>query len=344
MSKVIDAEIVEDQEIVLSAIKYPVNNTYLDELLEEYKDIPNINPDADEDLVREQFQFVLKGHKAFVKARNQIEKTRKTLKAPALEYGKKVDSIAKEYKSKIELTEQKLQIQRKLVEDNEARKQREAEEAEELRVETIKNKILAFKNLPLNHFNSDSEALKKALESINAPTDEEYQEFISEARETQQVTIMQLQEMHKNKVLAEKAEELEAEREAEAKRLKDEQDAKLAKEREELEAQQREFREKKEAFEKQQREQQEVIDRQKAEIEAEELRKKQEADLKAKDKLLKDYPIPERIYIVVGAECYQDGTSEWIAYESKHETIESATAFRDRVNKYAKIYKAVEVI
>jgi len=273
----IEAEIVEN-EVVLREIKYPVSITDLDALLEEYKEIPEIDPDADEALVGEQYQFVLKGHKAFVKARNQIEKTRKELKTPALDYGKKVDEIAKEFQSKIKFTEDKLQIQRKLVEDNEARKQREAEEAEELRIDTIKGKILEIKSLPLNHFNSDSEALTKALESLRTITEAEYEEFTQEASEAQAITISQLQSARDTKTKAEQTDRLEAEREAEAKRLKDEQDAKLAKEREEFEAQQREFREKKEAFERQQREQQEVIDRQKAEIEAQELMKQQETE------------------------------------------------------------------
>ena len=276
MKETIEAEIIEDKEIILSAIKYPVSNTDLDALLEEYKDIPDINPDADDDLVAEQFQFVLKGHKAFVKARNQIEKTRKELKSPALEYGKSVDGIAKEFQLKIKATEDKLQYQRKLVEDNEARKQREAEEAEELRVDNIKKLISDIRSLAGIHYNSDSEALTKTLEALTVPTEEVYAEFLSDAREAQQISIMQLEEMRKSKVLAEKATELESEREAEAKKLKDEQDAKLAKEREEFESQQREFREKQEEFERQQREQQEIIDRQKAEIEAEELRKQQE--------------------------------------------------------------------
>ena len=94
----IEAEIVEDRkEIVLVEIKYPVNTTDLESLLKEYTVIPDINPDADEDLVGEQYQFVLKGHKAFVKARTGIEKTRKQLKQPALDYGKTVDNIAKEF-------------------------------------------------------------------------------------------------------------------------------------------------------------------------------------------------------------------------------------------------------
>ena len=285
MKETIEAEIVEENKaVVLSEIKYPVSQIDLNTLLEEYKDIPDIDPDADEDLVHEQFQFVLKGHKAFVKARNQIEKTRKSLKAPALDYGKNVDGIAKEFQSMIVATETKLQIQRKKVEDNEARKQREAEEAEELRIDNIKKLIADIRSLTGVHYNSDSEALTKALEALVVPTEEVYQEFLPDAREAQQISIMQLQEMRKSKVLAEKATELEAEREAEAKKLKDEQDEKLAKEREAFEAQQREFQEKQVAFERQQREQQEIIDRQKAEIEADELRKQQEFERAEREK------------------------------------------------------------
>ena len=243
MKETIEAEIVEENKaVVLSEIKYPVSQTDLKALLEEYKDIPEIDPDADADLVHEQFQFVLKGHKAFVKARTGIEKTRKQLKQPALDYGKQVDGIAKEFQSMISTTENKLQIQRKIVEDNEARKQREAEEAEELRIDNIKKLIADIRSLTGVHYNSNSEALTKALEALTVPTEEVYQEFLPDAREAQQISIMQLQEMRKSKVLAEKATELEAEREAEAKKLKDEQDAKLAKEREAFEAQQREFK------------------------------------------------------------------------------------------------------
>jgi len=140
----IEAEIIEDTQIVLSEIKYPINTADLEALLKEYSDIPVINPDADEELVGKQYQFVLKGHKAFVKTRTSIEKTRKTLKQPALDYGKSVDGIAKEFQSMIITTEHKLQTQRKLVEDNEARKQADAEAKEEARTDLIKLKLNAY--------------------------------------------------------------------------------------------------------------------------------------------------------------------------------------------------------
>jgi len=275
---VTEAEIVEDNQIILCEIKYPVSQVMLKDLLEEYKEIPDINPDADEDLVGTQYQYVLKGHKAFVKARTSIEKTRKTLKQPALDYGKSVDGIAKEFQAMIKTTEDKLQLQRKRVEDNEARKQAEAEALEEARIDEIKNRILSVKNLPLQHFNSSSEDITRALESLVVISIDVYDEFFDEAVESQNYVISQLQTARDNKLLVENASKIQAEKDEEIRKAKEIEDAKLQAERDEFNKQQEEFNKQKQDFERQQREQQEVIDRQKAELEADELAKKQDFD------------------------------------------------------------------
>lgn len=283
--KTIEVEMVEEnQAVVLSEIKYPVSKIDLETLLKEYKDIPDINPDADEELVGKQYQFVLKGHKAFVKARTGIEKTRKLLKQPALDYGKQVDGIAKEFQSMIVDAETKLQIQRKKVEDNEARKQREIEEAEELRVDTIKNKILNIKNLPLNHFNSDSQTLTNALETLRTITVEEYEEFTEEASDAQEKVIQQLQQARETKVKAEQADKIEAQRLEEANKIEAQRLEAQKVEQQKLEAERAEFERQKQEFARQQREQQEAIDRQNAEREAIELQKKQEAERVEREK------------------------------------------------------------
>lgn len=281
----VEAEIVEDSQIVLSEIKYPVSTTDLNALLEQYKDIPDIDPDADEDLVGKQYQFVLSGHKAFVKARTGIEKTRKRLKQPALDYGKKVDEIAKEFQAMINKNEDKLQVQRKKVEDNEARKQREAEEKEEARIDAIKTKIHNVKNLPLQHFNSSTDDITKALESLTVISEEEYEEFFDEAVQNQNYVISQLQTARDNKILVENAEKIQADKDAESKRIQDEKDEQMRLEREEFEKQQSEFKKQKDDFERQQREQQELLDEREAEREAEELLKKQDADKLEKERI-----------------------------------------------------------
>ena len=275
----LEAEIVEENKsIVLSEIKYPVSKIDLEVLLNEFKDIPDINPDADDEVVAEQYQFVMKGHKAFVKARNNIEKTRKALKAPSMEYGKTVDSIAKEFQSMIIQTEQKLQIERKKVEDNEARKQREAEEAEELRISEIRTKILNVKNLPLQHFNSSVEDIIKALESLRTINQDEYEEFYDEAIENQNFVIAQLQTARSNKLLVENAEKIQAEKDAEAKRIQEEEDKKLQAERNALAEQQAAFQKQKDDFENQQRAIQEENNRIEAERRTDDLMRKQAAE------------------------------------------------------------------
>ena len=280
MSEAIEAEIINDEfkAPVLQDIEYPVKKDDLKKLISEYEDIPEIDVNDSDEIVAEQFHFVVTGHKKFVKARNSIEKVRKTLKAPALEYGKTVDSIAKEFQSLIKPIEDKLLFQRRVVEDNEARKMREAEESEERRVEEIKQKILSVKNLPLQHFNSNSDELTKVLERISVLTKSEYEEFYDEAVENQNHVISQLQIARSNRVLVEDAEKVKADIEAEQKRLKDEEDAKLKAEREEFEKEKAELKKQKDEFATLNRAKQEEIDREEAIKKADALQAKQEIE------------------------------------------------------------------
>lgn len=282
----VDAEIIEDTQIVLSEIKYPVSTTDLKALLEEYINIPDINPDADEDLVGEQYQFVLKGHKAFVKARTGIEKTRKTLKQPALDYGKTVDGIAKEFQSIIKSTEDKLQIQRKRVEDNEGRKQAEAEMKEQVRLDVIKSKLGDFESYPLTFISQSSERIQLFIDNdLPLPTVEAFEEFFDEAINKHKICFNQLQEMRDNKVLVENAQKIQDEADAKARKQQEIEDKKLQAEKDLLAEQQADFQRQKDDFERQQREQQEAIDRQNAEIRANELQNTQEAEKKEADRL-----------------------------------------------------------
>ena len=285
----VEAEIVEDnQAVVLSEIKYPVSQTDLKKLLEDYKEIPDINPDADDETVGEQYQFVLKGHKAFVKARTGIEKTRKQLKQPALDYGKQVDGIAKEFQSMIIQTENKLQIQRKIVEDNEARKQREAEEAEEARIDGIKIKIKDFENYPLRFINSSSYQINMFLsDDLVAPTADIFEEFYDEAVEIFAKCSSQLIQMRDNKVLVEDAEKLQAEAKQKADAEEAERQAIREAEQKKLDEEKAEFQKQKDEFEAQQKAIQEEADRKEAERLADELQAKQEAEKKEANELAK---------------------------------------------------------
>jgi hypothetical protein len=291
MSDEIEAEIVEDEfkAPVLKDIKYPVNKNDLEALLQEYKEIPTINPDADSDIVAEQFEFVLTGHKKFVKARTTIEKIRKDLKEPSLAYGKKVDSIAKEFQAKINGVEQLLFIQRKVVEDNEARKQREAEEAEELRLETIKRLMTELQMLPLKYTYSSSSDIQNALDNMVFPELEAFEEFLDAVVTIHNESSLQLRRMYDDKILVENAQKIQDEKDAEAKKLKDDEDAKFWAEKDAFNKEQDEFKKKQDEFADKQKAIQEAADLKKAEEEADELMKKQEAEKVNRDKAEREW-------------------------------------------------------
>jgi len=281
-NETIDAEIVDDElkAPVLQDIKYPVKASDLEILMSEYKDIPNIDLDANDEKIGEQYQFVLAGHKKFVKARNQIEKVRKTLKAPALEYGKKVDAIAKEFQAKIKPIEDKLAIERRKVEENEARKQREAEEAEEKRIDEINRRLTWMERLPLEMMSKSSLEIREFLGGFDTPEEKTFEEFYDKALILHSQIQTQLSKMADDKELVENAQKLQAEKEAEAQRLKEEEDKKLQAQKDELAQQQAEFQKQKEEFEAQQRAMQEEADRKEAARLADELQEKQEQERK----------------------------------------------------------------
>ena len=283
----VEAEIVDDEfkAPVLQDIKYPVTQDALHALVEEYKDIPNIDLNADDDIVAEQYKFVRDGQIRLAKERNRIEKTRKTIKSPAFEFGKNVDAFAKKLQAIIKDPEDKLKFQRDRVEQNEARKQREAEEAEELRVETIQKKIANMERMPLEMMPKSSLEIREILGLFDPPTETEYEEFYDKALILHSQVQTQLTQMAENKELVENAQALQAEKDAEAKRLKDEEDAKLQAEKDKLAQEKAEFQRQKDDFEAEKRAAQEETDRKEAERLADELQAKQEEEAKQQAKI-----------------------------------------------------------
>ncbi len=266
----IEAEIVEEKGIVLAPVTdlVLVEGIDLDALLKTYTEVPQIDPEAEN--AGEQYQYVLKGHKAFVKARNKIEKVRKILKAPALEYNRDVEARANELKAKIASKELELFTQRKLVEDNEQRKQDELIEKERIRVDHITKTIDALRNLPLVHINSDSNTLKLALNELVYPHVDVFEEYLETAIVTHTTTVGQLEATLNTKVKAENSERLQAEQEAKQKQKDEEIEAERAKDREKFEAEKAEFERQKNEQNRVIQEQQENINRQNVFREAEE--------------------------------------------------------------------------
>jgi hypothetical protein len=271
----VEAEIVE-QALVLKEIKYPVSMVDINALLKEYAEVPEIDPEGEE--AAEQYQYVLKGHKRFVKARTSIEKTRKELKSPALEYGKKVDEIAKEFQAKIATKEMALQIARKTVEDHEQRKLEEAEEKEMERIYAIETKITDMRNLPLGLMGCKSDTIKDVIEKLPLPETEQYEEFIDKAIDTYRLTMSQLESAYETTIKAEQSDKREEERQEREAKERAEREAKEREEREKFEAAQAKFREEQRQAQETIRLQQEEINRQRAEHEAEELATRQEVE------------------------------------------------------------------
>lgn len=87
---------------------------------------------------KESYELVVEQRKRVVKARTGIDKTRKEIKAPALDFGKKVDAKAKELTEIISPAEAHLIEQEKIYTDEQARieKQKEAERLERIRLRT----------------------------------------------------------------------------------------------------------------------------------------------------------------------------------------------------------------
>jgi len=284
--KIIEAEIVEDEfkAPILRDIKYPVAESDLVALVEKYKNVPNIDLDAEDEVVAEQYKIVRDGHIELSKKRNQIEKTRKAIKDPAFTFGKNVDAFAKKLQSIIADTEIKLKFQRDKVDQNEARKQREAEEAEELRIDTIKKLMTEMQMLPLKYTHSSSYDIQTALDAMVLPDEETFNEFLDSVMTIYNESLSQLKQMFDNKILVENAQKIQDEQKEEQlqKEIKIREDqkeelAKIAKEREEFEREKQEFADKQNAI-------QEEADRKQADKDANELMEKQEAEKVNRDK------------------------------------------------------------
>lgn len=248
----IEAEIVEEKGVILAPFKdiALTEGVDLKELLKTYAEVPEIDPEAEN--AGELYQYVLKGHKAFVKARNKIETVRKQLKAPALAFGKDVDERAKALASSIIDKELELFKQRKLVEDNEQRKQDEAEARERNRTGGIRQLIISIQNMAMQGIGLKSDTLKDLIEKLEIPSEEKFEEFTEEAMGYYKTTMTQLESLYETAVKAEEADKINAE--AEAKRIEaeeklkiemDEKADKLDKEREDFEREKREFEESK---------------------------------------------------------------------------------------------------
>lgn len=201
--------------------------------------------------------------------RVELEKTRKEIKAPALEHCRLIDAEAKRITEELRKLEDPIDAQ---IKEEEARKERERQEkieAERLRVQTIRDRIDWFTKAEesVRRQNLTADEIQEALDMVVGfeVLEAEFEEFTKQAEDTKADAVMAIREwLHTAR-----------EREAEAKRL--------AAEREALEAERRKEREEREAREEEERKAREAeqerlrAERVKLEAELRELAEKREA-------------------------------------------------------------------
>ena len=212
------------------------------ELVEQWKgNVPEVNLE-DED-VKLKYAVAKKGHLLFVGARNKVEKARKTLKDPALQYGKEVDSKAKDLKALLAPLEDQLFIQRKKYEDYLDKVKQDEINAEQERVRLINVEIEKLRMMPSNFIGSTSEVLTNVYSKVEVPSEELFQERLEEAIEVYKDSMNKMETMIAQAKGAEEAEATRAEQtkadaasKAEEQKVLDAERAELAKEREEIEA------------------------------------------------------------------------------------------------------------
>jgi len=245
----------EAQVINMGVVEYNLSLAEASKMAEKYK--PLLNADMDD---KEQYALVQGAERDLKKTRLAVEKMRKDLKADALEYGRKVDSQAKEIVAPMIAVEKPLKELRVEFDMREEVAKREAARVEQERVDGIIDRITKIKNVAGTLMQSDIEQIAGTIAKLEAVQTSEFDEFAADAQTALAGALTSLAELLSMKNA-----------QANADKLKVEQD-KLRKEEEELQ------RAENEKVRHQQAEQQKIIDNQQSEI------KKQQDELAAQQR------------------------------------------------------------
>ncbi|HEV2540241.1 MAG TPA: DUF1351 domain-containing protein [Frateuria sp.] len=216
--------------------------------------------------------------------RTTLEKTRKEIKAPALERCRMIDEEAKRITAEIVALEEPIDIQIKAEEARAESERLQKLEAERLRVEAIQQKIQAIRDVPAGLVGKPSVIIAGQLAKLEAEQldEEEFAEFFDIGRDALDATIGRVKQLldaqrdheaEQKRIEAERAELARLREEAEARRRADEE--KAAAERAEQDRLAREQRER-EAAAQREREEAERAERQRQEDEARAAREEQE--------------------------------------------------------------------
>jgi hypothetical protein len=288
-----DTEVYEAEP--LPPIKYDVTEAGLQAMREKASQLP-----AAVSSVKDR-QACVSVRKEVRGIRLAVEERRKELKKDALEYGRKVDSIARGITEAIREIEDPIGKRIDAYDAEIERRRQEREEAERQRVQEIQDRIAVIAAIPSTHRSSSAAEIAAEIANAGASTltPELYEEFLEQAAAAKRKALTELGEMleeaqererreaelveERKRLDAERA-ELEAQRAAEAEARKAQEEAdRIEREKrlaEEAEARRIEEEERLAQREEEQRE----MERQRAEVEAkrEEFEQRlREADAKA---------------------------------------------------------------
>lgn len=254
--------VVSTEEYTNKALeKYGVTRAAIAELRDKYLPLKTAGI---EDKVS--YDIVRAARMDIKKLRVRVEKTRKDLKAEALEYGRKVDARAKDIFERLEPIETHLIEQEKLVDDERERIKNKAAEDEAARISELK-KGLFDAGMSFNGVNYIYGDITVDPDSVSSMGMQEYVALLD------RINIAKIKEreaqVERDRIAAEAAEKLTGEA-RENERIRKEQEAKQV----ELDAEQARIDAEKEKIEK---------DKQDAIDEAERVEEAKQAEIKAKE-------------------------------------------------------------
>ena len=214
--------------------KYDLPAATITKLQKKYMDVKVSNP---EDI--DNYMFARSGYKEVSKLRIDIEKKRVELKADALAFGKAVDGEAKRLKLPLEAIEAHLMVQRKIVEDEQARIKKAKEDAilaEEARIKQEEEARLEAQRAEQEAKERELKERQEKIEAQEKAVADEKKRIQDEETRKQEETARALEIETERKEAADLAVKQEAEKRrlADEQRIKDEQLAKLKKEHDEL--------------------------------------------------------------------------------------------------------------
>ncbi len=156
--------------------------------------------------------------------RVNLEKKRKALKAPVLDYTRALDGQAKDITARIEALELPIDEQVKAEEQRKAREKAEAEAAERARIDAHRRVIEAMRSAPLAMIGEASDTIRQAFQSLQATDLTGLEEFQSEAALVKDEAAGKLHELLTQTLEREEAvaREAEARRQREAKEAEEE--------------------------------------------------------------------------------------------------------------------------